>query len=130
MLEAEISKVTHVLKFELIWNSAGHGNAVLVQFVETFHIEISEDGLCLYDYLEIRDGKFGYSPVKDKGTCGSQPPTLVQSSGQYLWLRFHSDQSIGYKGFRAIVTILQGAGRNFIHNLPNFYIGSQVVYVI
>jgi hypothetical protein len=92
--------------------SAGPGNAVHVTFVESFQIEQAEDGACKYDYLEVRDGKFGYSPLKET-TCGTQPPTKVQSTGRFLWMRFHTDYSISYKGFRAVIEFRRAACEDF-----------------
>lgn len=77
---------------------AGPGEVIRLRFIEHFHLEPDEQ--CRYDYLEVRDGQYGYSALIGK-LCGTTPPTVLESSGRHLWLRFHSDQDIHYIGFRA-----------------------------
>jgi len=72
---------------------------VRLDFRDDFHIEPSED--CGNDQLEIRDGPFGYSRLVGR-FCGTIRPPLIESTGGYLWLRFYSDDSIEYIGFRAV----------------------------
>jgi len=72
---------------------------IRLRFVDHFHLEVHES--CGYDYLEIRDGQFGYSNLIQK-ICGRTPPSYIESSGRHLWLRFHSDQDIQFVGFRAV----------------------------
>lgn len=75
------------------------GYTIKLDFREDFHIEDSED--CKYDYLEIRDGPFGYSPLIGK-YCGDIPPHIRESRTRYLWIRFKTDESIEYRGFKAV----------------------------
>jgi len=70
-----------------------------MDFLGEFHIETSED--CDYDYLQVVDGPFSYSPVIGR-FCGRRQPPLIESTGRYLWLRFHSDDSIEYVGFHVV----------------------------
>ena len=105
---------------------AGSHFLVSLKFVE-FHLEASES--CRYDYLEIRDGPYGFSPLLYKG-CGQlcrliyyncivvtepqclpsatgddiTPDQVFMSSRQYLWIRFFSDELISRKGFLVEVT--------------------------
>ena len=51
--------------------------------------------------VQIRDGAEGYSPLIDK-YCGSNFPPIITSSGRSLWLRFVSDGTIEYTGFKAV----------------------------
>ncbi|CAG7823292.1 unnamed protein product [Allacma fusca] len=83
--------------------SAGPGQVIRIKFLDHFHIEYEEH--CQYDFLEIRDGRFGYSTVIQK-VCGTFPPPAIQSSGRHLWLRFHSDSDIQYIGFKAVYEFL------------------------
>jgi len=55
---------------------------------------------CPYDYVELRDGQTSYSPLLGK-YCGSTslPPALTTNS-RYLYIRFVSDSSTTYSGFR------------------------------
>jgi len=44
--------------------TAPKGYFVQLDFREAFHMEPPDtNGECLYDYLEIRDGEHGYSPL-------------------------------------------------------------------
>ena len=70
------------------------------------------DQKCIYDYLEIRDGPFGYSRLIGR-FCGTLWPPLTLSSSRYLWLAFKSDENIEYKGFRATYNFLPDPGKNF-----------------
>ncbi|ODM98815.1 Cubilin [Orchesella cincta] len=53
---------------------------------------------CSYDYLEIRDGLEETAPVLEK-LCNTTVPAPVISSGPYLTIRFHSDDSSSDRGF-------------------------------
>ena len=75
-----------------------------MDFRDDFHIEETEQ--CKYDFLELRDGPFGYSPLLGR-YCGRQHPPMMESSSRFLWIRFQSDESIEYKGFRAVYEFYQ-----------------------
>ncbi|GAB1610479.1 hypothetical protein Ahia01_001334200 [Argonauta hians] len=77
---------------------APKGYKIHLDFKNDFILEESQD--CSYDYLEIRDGPFGYSPLLSRH-CGRDFPPYYLSSSQYLWLRFKSDDNIHKKGFHA-----------------------------
>ncbi|XP_031638805.1 neuropilin and tolloid-like protein 1 [Contarinia nasturtii] len=79
--------------------TADPGYIVKLEFRNRFNIEPSP--ACEYDYLEIRDGKYGFSTLKGR-YCGTKFPDEIISSDRYLWLRFHSDDNIGYEGFEAV----------------------------
>ncbi|XP_075985436.1 neuropilin and tolloid-like [Anticarsia gemmatalis] len=66
-------------------------------FVDMFRIENHPQ--CAYDYLEVRDGRHGYSNLIDK-VCGQAFPRQMTTSGPYAWLKFHSDDTIEYEGFK------------------------------
>ena len=51
--------------------------------------------------FQIRDGDQGYSTLIGH-FCGSDFPPMITSSGRSLWLRFVSDGTIEYSGFRAV----------------------------
>lgn len=72
---------------------------MILDFRDQFDMEPSDN--CKFDKLEIRDGSYGYSPRLDM-YCGHSFPPQIRSSGSSLWLRFKSDDSIEYKGFRAV----------------------------
>lgn len=54
-----------------------------------------------FSHFQIRDGDQGYSTLIDK-YCGNNFPPIITSSGRSLWLRFVSDGTIEYSGFKAV----------------------------
>ncbi|XP_022193782.1 neuropilin and tolloid-like protein 2 [Nilaparvata lugens] len=79
--------------------TAESGNLLRLDFRDSFNVEPSED--CRFDYLEVRDGAHGYS-TRIGLFCGHDFPPVLTSSDRYLWLRFHSDETIEYTGFKAV----------------------------
>uniref|UniRef100_A0A673MBN3 CUB domain-containing protein n=1 Tax=Sinocyclocheilus rhinocerous TaxID=307959 RepID=A0A673MBN3_9TELE len=55
---------------------------------------------CGFDYLEIRYGGYETSPLIGK-YCGTNGPPIIVSHSNRLWLKFRSDHSLTYRGFRA-----------------------------
>jgi len=110
--------------------SADYGYFVRVDFRDYFNIEPpSNEGNCDYDYLEIRDGDQGYSTLIDK-YCGSNFPPIITSSGRSLWLRFVSDGTIEYNGFKAVYNFIP----NPLETLPfipkcQFEIGGSMDFI-
>uniref|UniRef100_A0A1I8FJV1 CUB domain-containing protein n=1 Tax=Macrostomum lignano TaxID=282301 RepID=A0A1I8FJV1_9PLAT len=95
----------------------GGGQRIELDFkLSSFLIERSSE--CLNDYLEIRDGPFGYSPplrgcrmATTARLCArvaadrhgrASPDRLLRSSGRFLWLRFRSDEVIRHRGLRLV----------------------------
>lgn len=74
-----------------------------LDFRDEFKLEESPD--CRFDYLEVRDGQHGYSNLLGN-FCGTKFPPEITSKTRYLWLRFHSDDSIEDKGFKAIWSMI------------------------
>ncbi|XP_044742461.1 uncharacterized protein LOC123304958 isoform X2 [Chrysoperla carnea] len=72
---------------------------ILLDFREYFELEQSQD--CKFDYLEVRDGAYGFSDLIGV-YCGVGFPDMITSSGRYLWLHFSSDDSIELRGFKAV----------------------------
>ncbi|KAK6983650.1 neuropilin and tolloid-like protein 2, partial [Biomphalaria glabrata] len=79
--------------------SAPPGFKIQLHFDSIFAVEKSHE--CQFDYLEIRDGPFAYSPLIGR-YCSLEFPPLVTSTGRYLWLRFKSDDVLQYTGFKAV----------------------------
>ncbi|XP_076325108.1 neuropilin and tolloid-like protein 1 [Tachypleus tridentatus] len=79
--------------------TAPYGYRIELDFRDNFHLE--EANNCEYDYLEIRNGPQGYSDLLGR-FCGANFPPLLRSKDHRLWLKFSSDDSIEYVGFRAI----------------------------
>ena len=84
--------------------TAKYGYIIRVDFRDIFKIEPSED--CKNDYLEIRDGAHGYADLL--GTyCGDNFPPMITSKDRFLWLRFHSDESLEYHGFKGVYYFIE-----------------------
>ncbi|KAL8589309.1 hypothetical protein ACOMHN_052312 [Nucella lapillus] len=75
------------------------GFTIQLDFRDQFALEQSDD--CKYDFLEVRDGPFAYSPLIDR-FCGAGYPPLIESTDRFLWLRFKADDLLQYDGFKAI----------------------------
>ncbi|KAF7259335.1 hypothetical protein EG68_03622 [Paragonimus skrjabini miyazakii] len=71
--------------------------------------ELEKEPHCTCDFLEVRDGAFGFSPLLGR-YCGRQLPNVgegLQSSGPYMWLRFRSDSTLSHRGFQAVYRFFQ-----------------------
>ncbi|XP_071091816.1 cubilin-like [Haliotis cracherodii] len=70
--------------------------------IKVVNSDIEHSASCNYDYVTVYDGSSTDSTVL--GTfCGTQKPTYV-SSGTAVTIRFHSDNSNTFKGFRLSYT--------------------------
>ncbi|XP_064467600.1 neuropilin and tolloid-like protein 1 [Ornithodoros turicata] len=78
---------------------APYNHMVRLDFRDKFHLE--ESPTCEFDYLEIHNGAYAYSPLEAK-LCGDTFPKTIHSEGRELWLKFVSDASIEYTGFKAV----------------------------
>ncbi|XP_064414582.1 neuropilin and tolloid-like protein 2 [Latimeria chalumnae] len=67
-------------------------------FDEPYYIEPSFE--CRFDHIEVRDGPFGFSPLINR-YCGLKSPTLIRSTGRFMWIKFSSDEELEGLGFRA-----------------------------
>ena len=55
---------------------------------------------CNYDFLGIYNGGTKASGNQVIKLCGSSLPDPIEFNGKELLLRFHSDFSVNYKGFK------------------------------
>lgn len=76
---------------------APFGSKVLLYFT-TFELEYAS--ACIFDSVELFDGRDNSSPRLSK-SCGSSLPSPVYSSGRYMYMQFKSDSSNTKKGFVA-----------------------------
>jgi hypothetical protein len=67
-------------------------------------LDIESDKNCSYDYFEFRDGPFPQSTYISRIIRHKQNPQTVTSTSNYLYARFHSDDSQNYQGFTANYT--------------------------
>ncbi|XP_039749398.1 uncharacterized protein LOC120626131 [Pararge aegeria] len=82
---------------------ASEGYIIKLTFVDMFHIEDHPE--CNYDYLEIRDGDKGYYNLLGK-VCGEKFPSQITTTGPNAWMKFYSDDTIEYKGFRVQIDFI------------------------
>lgn len=55
---------------------------------------------CEYDSLEVYNGATKEPRNRVAKLCGSQLPDPITSTGNEMILRFHSDFSVAFKGFK------------------------------
>ncbi|KAH1006420.1 hypothetical protein HUJ05_007156 [Dendroctonus ponderosae] len=80
--------------------TAPQNHVIELDFRDEFEIENSQE--CKNDYLEVRDGQYGFNQVL-LHFCGiNKFPPKVRSSNRHLWVYFKSDENIEGKGFRAV----------------------------
>lgn len=76
---------------------------------QTFtELDIEAQQECTYDHLEVYNGKDAKAPVLGR-FCGAKEPDPIISSGNKMFLKFVSDNSVQKKGFEA--THSTGTGR-------------------
>jgi len=86
---------------DCIWKiTTPSGSIVTLEFETPFDIENSQVS-CSYDYLEIRDGRAATSPLLGEKLCGTTVPNTIKSTGNTMFVKFHSDGSSTRKGFSA-----------------------------
>ncbi|KAL8573023.1 hypothetical protein ACOMHN_010453 [Nucella lapillus] len=68
------------------------------------HLDIETTDGCRDDYLQVLNGNDDSSPVMGR-YCGDIVPTPITSSGNNMFLFFHSDHAIQATGFRAVYTV-------------------------
>lgn len=88
------------------------GHDILIHFRHVFQIESTYEESrvrefhsnamhCPNDFIEIRDGRYGFSPLIGR-FCGMQiPQGEIRAKSGTAWLRFYSDEVLEYKGFYA-----------------------------
>uniref|UniRef100_A0A3B3I311 Platelet-derived growth factor C n=1 Tax=Oryzias latipes TaxID=8090 RepID=A0A3B3I311_ORYLA len=82
---------TYPRNIELVWRLVATNNTrIQLTFDDRFGLEDPEDGICKYDFVEIKD-------LAEKGLpgrwCGSAPvPTSIISRGSQIVIRFLSDE--------------------------------------
>ncbi|CAD1477837.1 unnamed protein product, partial [Heterotrigona itama] len=75
---------------------APHKQRVILN-VKDFHLEAHTT--CLFDYLEIRNGGYETSPLLGR-FCGTDIPTEIFSQTNQIYLKFVSDLTRSFAGFR------------------------------
>ncbi|XP_060072061.1 tolloid-like protein 1 [Ylistrum balloti] len=105
-------------KMECEWVIEAKSNKRIKFYFVTFEIE--DESECGYDNVEIYDGMHDTDPLVDR-YCGSKVPSEIISSGEYLLIRFKSDDTINWKGFSGIYlqTSPEQEGLGGLKQLPN-----------
>ena len=79
------------------WNiDAAQGSRVELKFV-AFDLEYGSS--CQYDWLKVYDGANTGRAIGNT-LCGSSKPSNIVSSGNLLFLKWHSDSSTAKSGFK------------------------------
>uniref|UniRef100_A0A3P8UQF3 Metalloendopeptidase n=1 Tax=Cynoglossus semilaevis TaxID=244447 RepID=A0A3P8UQF3_CYNSE len=68
-------------------------------------IDMESHQECAYDHLEVHDGQDAHAPSLGR-FCGTKKPSPLISSGDKMFLRFYSDNSVQKRGFE----VSYGAG--------------------
>ena len=66
-----------------------------------------EDYFCKYDNLKFYDGPLPQESTLLGSYCGTLHPDVIYSRGKYLYVKFHSDSTKTYKGFRLHYTAVK-----------------------
>ena len=72
---------------------------------------------CVYDYLEIRDGKDENAPLFGK-FCGTFRPPKFHSSSNFVYIKFVSDAAYTRDGF--VLEYMEGPPGENTHHLHHF----------
>ena len=78
------------------------GQRVSVEFL-AFNLE--PHNRCVYDWLEIRDGNNAGADLLSTRLCGEQLFAPITSTGNTLYIQFHTDGSVTKSGFQLKVKI-------------------------
>ncbi|KAK2886327.1 cubilin [Channa argus] len=86
---------------ECYWNiRTSKGSQLLLSFSD-FHLESSST--CMFDYLAVYDGNSSSATELAK-LCGSQRPSIINSSSHELYVKLRTDNSVNAGGFLASYT--------------------------
>ncbi|CAJ0594355.1 unnamed protein product [Cylicocyclus nassatus] len=114
------------------------GFDILVNFHHHFQIETSYDieknveekgvtSNCPNDFIEFRDGRYGFSPVIGR-FCGMDTPKMeIRARSGFLWIRFRSDDLLEYTGFYATYEMVRSTDRR-LNPHGSFYKDCEIQY--
>ena len=80
--------------------------------------EVEDNSECLFDSVELFDGRDDSSARLSK-SCGSSLPSPVYSSSSYMYMQFKSDSSVRDKGFVAHYRELSDSSGAFIKTMDS-----------
>ncbi|TSM12566.1 Tolloid-like protein 2 [Bagarius yarrelli] len=112
-----------------VWSiSVTPGEKIMLNFTS---MDLYQSHLCLYDYVEVRDGYWRKSPLIGR-FCGNRVPESLVSTNSRLWIEFYSSSNWVGKGFSAIYEarcgeeIIADFGQIQSPNYPDDYQSSKV----
>ena len=82
---------------------------------------------CDFDYLEIRDGGTPNAPMVGR-FCGETKPGTLKSTGNLMYLRFRTDDSVGHAGFRATYSLGKTVWVSVWISVRNFYTNVPLLF--
>ncbi|XP_019626121.1 PREDICTED: sperm receptor for egg jelly-like [Branchiostoma belcheri] len=94
---------------------AGETGPISLNFTE-FSLENSTE--CSNDYVAVYDGPGVSSQLLGK-FCGDEEPGLMNSTAQYLFVVFRSDDSLEFQGFLADIIVTAGMAKTIPECYPN-----------
>lgn len=88
---------------------APESSKVQLSFLE-FQLENQSLDLRCHDYISVRDGGFVFKEAEEIWTgCGLERPPTLDSTAQFLWVRFYSNKEFQAKGFTMKAVTVNGA---------------------
>ncbi|XP_066249076.1 neuropilin and tolloid-like protein 2 isoform X1 [Euwallacea similis] len=90
--------------------TAPPNHVIELDFRDVFDIEKSPG--CHNDFLEVRDGQYGFNNVLLKFCGTNEFPPNIRSSNRHLWVYFRSDENIEGKGFKAVFDFVPRANKS------------------
>lgn len=90
------------------------GSYVIKVIFNDFELQAGQDSpvaSCPYDILAFYDGDSIAAPLLGS-YCGTVHPEVIYSTGESLYIKFHTDSTISSRGFSISVSVL-GAGKNY-----------------
>ncbi|KAK3591496.1 hypothetical protein CHS0354_031603 [Potamilus streckersoni] len=110
-----IDAFTHFVQFEHLFLTKVAFVTEFINFLvdKALHIEFEQFDVeyqqhCLWDYLEIYDGRLAESSLKSR-YCGSDIPPSIQITGKEVSFRFQSDHIIPRSGFKLNVYLINNS---------------------
>ena len=73
--------------------------------LEFKHFDLGPDITCNFEWLQIHDGEHSLYHTLTEKLCGIEKPYNIESGGRKLYLRWKSDDSRSFSGFKISVKI-------------------------
>ena len=94
---------TYPLREKCNWNiEVPIGQYIELQFE---HFNLGPDNTCRFEWLQIHDGENQFYPTLTKKLCGNSKPSIIVSGRNRTFLRWQSDYSRSFSGFKISLSI-------------------------